>query len=149
MAWLLEDCDVLAAFQLVTVLFLASVLLASGMVMHAQIVLDGPNISGTVGLDGETFGSGSVSLYWSGSSVNVQLLERRYKLQRARAARQRPRRICRDARSERHQRQRVSISQQHCRPKCIRHHAPAAESHTKWRSCRRSRAGYRRIRHPD
>ncbi|MCZ6678310.1 MAG: thrombospondin type 3 repeat-containing protein [Candidatus Poribacteria bacterium] len=40
---------------------------------QAQIILDGPNLSGNVGLNGETFGSGSINFSWSGGSVNVSL----------------------------------------------------------------------------
>lgn len=41
---------------------------------YAQIILEGPNVSGTVGLNGETFGSGSVYFYWSGGNIQTQLV---------------------------------------------------------------------------
>lgn len=43
-------------------------------VMNGQIILNGPNISGTVGLAGQAFASGGLSLYWNGGSVQVQLV---------------------------------------------------------------------------
>jgi hypothetical protein len=42
--------------------------------VRGQIILDGPNISGTVGLTGETFASGNVNVYWSGGNAQVQLV---------------------------------------------------------------------------
>jgi hypothetical protein len=48
-------------------------LVTSGLQPAGQIVLDGPNVTGTVGLTGETFGSANVNLSWSGGSVQVQL----------------------------------------------------------------------------
>ena len=41
---------------------------------YGQIVLDGPNLSGTIGLTGETFGSASVSVNWPGGGVQTQLV---------------------------------------------------------------------------
>ena len=41
---------------------------------HGQVILDGPNVSGTVGLNGETFGSGNVYFYWSGGNVSTSLV---------------------------------------------------------------------------
>jgi hypothetical protein len=43
-------------------------------VLTGQIILNGPNISGTVGLTGETFGSGVVGINWSGGNVQVDLV---------------------------------------------------------------------------
>jgi hypothetical protein len=40
---------------------------------HGQIILDGPNVAATVGLDGHTYGSANVSLSWQGGSVQTSL----------------------------------------------------------------------------
>lgn len=42
--------------------------------LHGQIVLDGPNLAGTVGLNGQTFGAADVYLSWQGGSVQVRLV---------------------------------------------------------------------------
>jgi hypothetical protein len=42
--------------------------------MQGQIVLDGPNVAGTVGLNGKTFGSGDVYLSWTGGNVQTHLV---------------------------------------------------------------------------
>lgn len=42
--------------------------------MQAQVILDGPNVSGTVGLNGETFGSAYVTFSWAGGNVQTQLV---------------------------------------------------------------------------
>lgn len=57
-------------------LLAAIVLLTAGVAPPAigQIVLDGPNVSATVGLTGETFGSGWVYFSWPGGNVQTQLV---------------------------------------------------------------------------
>lgn len=51
-----------------------AVAVAAAPPAHAQIILDGPNLTGNVGLVGETFGSGQVTFNWSGGSVYVPLV---------------------------------------------------------------------------
>ncbi len=41
--------------------------------IQADVILDEPNLKGTVGLTGESFGSGQVYAYWNGGSINTQL----------------------------------------------------------------------------
>jgi len=41
---------------------------------HGQIILDGPNVTATVGLTGQTYGSGWITFSWSGGSVQTQLV---------------------------------------------------------------------------
>ena len=54
---------------------MTTALLAVGLVngLRADVILDEPNLKGTVGLAGETFGSGSVTVSWSGGSVSNPL----------------------------------------------------------------------------
>lgn len=54
---------------------ITTALLAVGLVngLRADVILDEPNLKGTVGLAGETFGSGSVTVSWSGGSVSNPL----------------------------------------------------------------------------
>lgn len=40
---------------------------------RAQVVLDGPNVNGTVGLRNETHGSSQVYIWWAGGNVDLQL----------------------------------------------------------------------------
>jgi hypothetical protein len=40
---------------------------------HGQIILDGPNVVATVGLNGQTYGSASVYISWQGGSVQTSL----------------------------------------------------------------------------
>jgi len=56
--------------------FIAALLwtVSTAPLAHGQIILDGPNVSGTVGLSGETFGSGNVYFYWSGGNVSTSLV---------------------------------------------------------------------------
>jgi hypothetical protein len=42
--------------------------------LQGQIVLDGPNLAGTVGLNGQTFGSADVYLSWQGGNVQTRLV---------------------------------------------------------------------------
>ena len=56
-------------------LSIAVLLLSShGGGVHGQIVLDGPNLTGTVGLNGQTFGSADVYFSWPGGSVVTRLV---------------------------------------------------------------------------
>lgn len=41
--------------------------------VQADVILDEPNLKGTVGLTGESFGSGQVYAFWNGGSINTQL----------------------------------------------------------------------------
>ncbi|MCI5162843.1 MAG: hypothetical protein D3917_12675 [Candidatus Electrothrix sp. AX5] len=54
---------------------MTTALLAVGLVngLRADVILDEPNLVGSVGLTGETFGSGSVNVSWSGGSVSNPL----------------------------------------------------------------------------
>lgn len=47
---------------------------AGGKTLMGQIILNGPNLSGTVGVTGETFGSGWLYFSWNGGNVQTQLI---------------------------------------------------------------------------
>lgn len=60
----------IVSLVLVLVLWLA----ITAQPSYAQIILDGPNVSGNIGLNGETFGSGNLYFYWPGGNVQTSLV---------------------------------------------------------------------------
>jgi Thrombospondin type 3 repeat len=52
---------------------LALTMSLAGATSGADVILDAPNLTGTVGLAGETFGYANVYAYWSGGNTQIQL----------------------------------------------------------------------------
>src|SRR5688572_15617579 len=48
--------------------------LGAGKASYRQVNLDGPNVSGTVGLTGQTHGSGWLYFYWTGGNLQAQIV---------------------------------------------------------------------------
>jgi hypothetical protein len=65
--------SVRSVFKLIAAVVLACAA-ARQVPVEGQIILNGPNLSGTVGLTGETFGAGNVGINWTGGNVQLDLV---------------------------------------------------------------------------